>query len=82
MCLKQQAGSENVTEGLNYSFESGVSGVRNIKSYFTPQKKRKHSETEDVFNDGLDDILNEHTELTEQEIFNDGMDDILSRIDF
>ncbi|KAJ8934751.1 hypothetical protein NQ318_004601 [Aromia moschata] len=38
-CLKQQASSENVTEGLNYSSKSGPSGVRSTKSYFTPQKK-------------------------------------------
>ncbi|KAJ8934749.1 hypothetical protein NQ318_004599 [Aromia moschata] len=68
-CLKRQASSENVTEGLNYSSKSGPSGMRSIKSYFTPQKKPKHSETEDVFNDGLDDILNEYTEVMEQKIF-------------
>ncbi|KAJ8981754.1 hypothetical protein NQ317_004934 [Molorchus minor] len=81
MSLKQQCSNDNVTDGLNIS-SIGESSFRDITSYFTPEKKRKHSQTDDdVFNDGFDDILCKVVEK-EEEMFNDGMDDILCKIDF
>ncbi|KAJ8966602.1 hypothetical protein NQ314_003432 [Rhamnusium bicolor] len=78
--VKKQA-SDVVTEGLDLNI-SGASGMVDIRTYFSPQKKRKHSEDEDIFNDGFDEILCKHSEMKEEDIFNDGMNDALCDIDF
>ncbi|KAJ8915171.1 hypothetical protein NQ315_000423 [Exocentrus adspersus] len=67
-----------VLEGLDLNGSSS-----DIRAYFSPQKKRKREDkVEDVFDDGLDDILSEHVEIKEKEIFDDGMNDVLCDIDF
>lgn len=72
-----------VTEGLNLN-ASVASSSADIRTYFSPQKKRKHleEEEEDMFNDGFDEILCKQAELHEEEFFNDGMDEVLCDIDF
>ncbi|XP_018561828.1 SWI/SNF-related matrix-associated actin-dependent regulator of chromatin subfamily A-like protein 1 [Anoplophora glabripennis] len=72
-----------VTKGLELNVSVACSSM-DIRSYLSPQKKRKHSESEieDMFNDGFDEILCKHVALQEEELFNDGMDEILCDIDF
>lgn len=47
-----------VTKGLDLNV-SAASNSSDIRSYFSPQRKRKHSEeeVEDFFNDGMDELL-------------------------
>lgn len=67
-----------ISDSLNCTVGSNESDIRN---YFTPEKKRKIEQFDDVFDDGFDDMLSESTKEAE-DMLNDGLDDILCDVDF
>nr|XP_023019905.1 SWI/SNF-related matrix-associated actin-dependent regulator of chromatin subfamily A-like protein 1 [Leptinotarsa decemlineata] len=68
--------NEVVTDGLDASGNR----IPDTRTYYMPTKKRKVESSDEIFDDGFDDILSKCS-MEAEDAFNDGFDELLGEID-